>query len=258
MRPLRTIALALSLALPDVHAQEVPELYREWAQVLEKHVVPVEGWGTGVKYTTLRGDRTLLDAFLGKLEATDPATMTSEKEKLAYWINAYNAFAIQALLDHDPVESIRDLGTYIPPQEVWKKEWYKAAGKSISLDTIEHKILRPDFKDFRVHAAIVCASRSCPDLQPLPYLPATLDAQLDESLTKFLASSKGLQLDAPAGKLKISSIFKWFEEDFTAGGKTLLEALDPFLPATVKDHVKGGGKLEIEYLDYDWQVNKAD
>ena len=240
----------------SVSSGEMPELYREWSLVLERFVVPLDGGGTGIRYRQLAVDRGDFDAFLKKLATTDPATLSSRDDQLAFWINVYNAFAIQAILDHDIPASIKDLDTWIPPEPIWKKKWFMVGGKAISLERIEHEILRPTFKEPRIHAAIVCASRSCPDLQPWPYLPQLLDAQLDTAMRSFLANPKGASLDRERGILQLSAIFEWFRKDFEASG-SLLQYLDGYLPEGIRSYLASNPAPKVKHAEYDWTLNEA-
>ena len=184
------------------------------------------------------------------LEKVSLSDLKTQKEKLTFWINAYNVMAAKMVLDNYPLKSIKDAGSLFTA--VWKKEVGVVAGKTRTLNEIEHEILRK-MGDPRIHAAIVCASVSCPDLRGEAYTVEKLDSQLDDQLTLFLANSKkGLHIDKK-GYLYMSSIFKWFKEDFDAKGG-VRNYLAPYAPEGAMSSIKDT-KLTVYYLDYDWELN---
>jgi len=149
-----------------------------------------------------------------RLSKYDPAKIINRDDKLAFYINLYNIFAVKMVVDHWQPESIRDIGGFF--SSVWKKDVGILGGESITLHEIEHEVLRP-MGEPRIHFAIVCASVSCPDLRRETYRPDKLDSQLDEQTRMFLNNTaKGLRVKA--GEIHISSIFDWFEQDFKPYG----------------------------------------
>ena len=190
--------------------------------------------------------------YLSALDAA-PVDELPVSERLAFWINAYNVLAIDVVVAHYPVASIRDAGSLLRP--VWKRPAGRIGGRTRSLDEIEHGILRP-LGDPRVHAALVCASTSCPSLRREPYEAARIDAQLDDALRRFLADRrKGAAFDPAAGRLLLSRIFAWFEEDFASRGGVLAFVL-PRLPEEIRAAVAAGpGAVRVEHFDYDWRLN---
>ncbi len=186
------------------------------------------------------------------LETVSLATLNSKDEKLAFWINVYNIMAAKMVLDNYPVKSIKDAGSLFTA--VWKKPVGVIGGKERTLNEIEHEILRK-MSEPRIHVAIVCASVSCPDLRKEAYTAEKLNSQLDEQMTRFLANpKKGLTVDDKKGYVYVSSIFKWFEEDFeTKGG--VRSFIAPYAPASLQASVKND-KLTVYYLDYDWGLNE--
>jgi len=168
-------------------------------------------------------------------------------KKLAFYINTYNILALKMMIDHWPQKSIKDIGGFFNP--VWGKEAGMVAGKVVSLDDVENKIIRP-MGEPRIHLAIVCASVSCPDLRSEPYTAAKLEVQLDEQVNTFLANNKkGLLVER--NELIVSKIFKWFAKDFKHVG-----GVDSFIRQYRPDLDKA---IKIEdYLDYDWSVNATE
>jgi hypothetical protein len=228
-----------------------------YARLLARHVRP--GTIAGIRlavvdYAALRDDLDYPRA-LASLAAVDPDRLASEPARLAFWINAYNLLAIKAVLDRYPVGSIKDGGNLLRP--IWKRKVGAAAGRERTLDEIEHDILRPRFREPRVHFAIVCASLSCPDLRREPYEGARLPAQLAEATRGFLASrTKGVDPGADGRTARVSSIFKWFADDF-GGAEGVVRfvrgAADPALAARLAPLGPGG----LAYLPYDWSLNDA-
>lgn len=224
-----------------------------YEQILGRHTVEVEDLArTRVDYRALTRSQDW-QRLRASLEASDPARLATRAEQLAFWINAYNLLAIDWIVRHYPVESIRDLGSLLRP--VWERPAGTIGGRPYTLDEIEHQILRP-LGEPRVHAAIVCASVSCPSLARTPYRAPHLNAQLDASLARWLANPrKGSRLVSGAGVLHLSAIFDWFAEDFEAAGG-VLPYLTPHLPeATRRWLAEHGGKAELAYFDYDWSLN---
>lgn len=173
-------------------------------------------------------------------------TLTSKEEKLAFYINAYNILALKMVLDHWPVDSIKDVGNVLSP--VWKKTAGVIGGKEVSLDAIENEVLRP-MGEPRIHFAIVCASVSCPDLRTEPYSAEKLNAQLESQVGSFLNNAKkGLNDEGKV--IHVSKIFDWFGKDFKAAGG---------VEAFIRQHHNGLSKAPIQAdIEYDWDINGID
>lgn len=213
--------------------------------LLNAYVKPGERAGitlNQVDYAALGADPRFSRA-LDALAKFSPRTLETKNEQLAFYINAYNLLAIKLVVDNWPLRSIKDIGSFLRP--VWKRPAGAIGGATVTLDEIEHEILRP-LGEPRMHFAIVCASLSCPDLRAEAYRTASLSSQLDDQTETFLSnSSKGLQL--VGNHARVSKIFAWFEEDFAAvGGIAAFIRRYTELPAETKVRPK---------LDYDWSVN---
>ena len=200
----------------------------------------------------------------------------TEEEKLAFWINAYNAFTIKAIIDHYPItRSFSIVGLFVPSNSilqikgVWDKLQFKAVGKMVTLEEIEHEILRKEFNEPRIHIAINCASVSCPDLRNEAYVPGKLEEQLTQASVAFINNpEKGLYINEGDGIVKFSKIFNWFGEDFIAGygddhsfeGRSKKEnavinfALT-YVDSTSKKEYLTRNNFRIGYLNYDWHLN---
>jgi hypothetical protein len=255
---LAILALALSprsTARAQAVSSDVPLWAPLYASLLSRHTESVETTvGTTVDYPGLlrepaAGEWRELTSLLGRV----PAPSTRE-EALALWINAYNILAIDVVLRHYPVESIRDIGS--PWRSVWKRAAGTVAGREVSLHEIEHEILRP-MDDPRIHSAIVCASTSCPSLSRQPYSASRIDEQLDEAMRRWLASpDKGLRIDRASRRIRVSQIFKWFREDFDELGD-IPGTLRRYAPADDRKWLDANAEgASIDWFPYDWSLNR--
>lgn len=206
-----------------------------------------------VNYRGLQGDPRW--KRLVKLVAKiDPGKLRTREERLAHWINVYNIFAIDLVLGAYPVDSIKDIGSFFSP--VWGAKAGKIRGRSYTLDEIEDEILRP-MGEPRIHAAIVCASVSCPPLARTPFEASALDQQLDATLTRFLANpQKGAHLDRATQTLRLSKIFDWFEADFDSAGGVLSFVLPHLAEDDARWIRSHRADLRIEHFGYDWDLNE--
>lgn len=224
-----------------------------WDALVKKHAAPkmLEGVPLiAVDYANLKKDP-LFSGLLSSLESYSLASLESKESKLTFWINVYNILAAKMVADHYPIESIKDVGSLFRP--VWKLPAGKVGGKEHTLNDIEHEILRK-MDEPRIHVAIVCASVSCPDLRLEAYTEEKLNEQLDDQMRKFLRSrQKGMKLDVKENRVYLSSIFKWFAEDFESRGG-ILKFIGQYVSAEEK-RVLNDSKIKISYLDYNWKVN---
>lgn len=202
-----------------------------------------------VDYRTLKErDHSALDGYLSSLAAADP-TPLSKDERLAFWINAYNACVFKGVLDHYPMKSVKDVKGF------FDKIRYQIAGTPLTLNDIEAR--GRALGDWRIHFAVVCASSSCPYLRNEAYVPGRLDAQLTDQLKRFLAdSARGLRVEADT--LWISKIFKWYAKDFIPSGsitaQMLLPLLTPYLDPARAQALQPQ-RLTVNFMDYDWSLN---
>lgn len=202
-----------------------------------------------VSYKGFKNEEAKLDQYLSMLEDINIQTLSSIVQ-YAFYINAYNAWTIKLILTGYPgVKSIKDLGSLL--RSPWKKKICRIDGKVVSLDYIEHEVLRPVFKDPRTHFAVNCASKGCPPLRAEPYTGAILEKQLDEMTSAFVNDPKRYRFENDT--LYVSSIFKWFSEDFNE------DVIGFFLKYAEGDFKKGleetKGEIKLKYLDYDWSLN---
>jgi hypothetical protein len=177
-------------------------------------------------------------------------------ERLAFWINAYNLFTLKAIVDRYPIRAgwftLQPRNSIRQIDGVWTHLRFRAASRDVTLDEIEHGILRPEFEEPRIHFAINCASVSCPPLAAEPFVATQLDAQLDAAARRYLASPQGVRLDGRT--LRVSRIFDWYGGDFVEKFGTVRGVLAAFGPPAVQ-HAAKHIHVVVEYLDYDWSLN---
>lgn len=211
-----------------------------------------------VDYKGLTRDRRDLDEYITSLSAVSfkKFNVWSEHEQIAYLINYYNAATIQLIIDNYPVKSIKDLGGFF--SSPWKKEFINLFGAKESLDHIEHEILRKQYKEPRVHFALVCASIGCPTLREEAYTGEQLVAQLKDQALKFLSDPDKNYWDPKSKTLYLSPIFKWFAEDFEKQSGVVWAFIYPYFPKEDRKSIQAltNGKPKIRYTNYDWNLNK--
>lgn len=213
-----------------------------------------------VNYKELKKDKRL-DDYLTQLKNTVPEKL-SINEKLAFWINSYNAFTLQVISENYPIESINELHTggriigHILGKTVWDKEFITINNKKYSLNDIEHKILRK-MDEPRIHFAIVCASISCPSLLNEAFEPDKIITQLQSQAIEFINDNSRNTFDLKNRKAYLSKIFDWFDEDFGDSEKEVLKYVSQFVPENISKDIKNNlSEWEISYKDYDWNLNK--
>lgn len=175
-------------------------------------------------------------------------------EALAYWINLYNASTIHLIVKNYPVDSIRDLGGWV--SSVFDKQFIRTTRGTLSLDTVEHGIIRPKYDEPRIHFALVCAAKSCPPLRSEAYTGPELDRQLEEQTEEFLESNMNqFTVDKGSLSLELSSILYWYQEDF-GGESGVADYVRDYLPANQAKLIEEGD-YSISFRDYDWSLNQA-
>lgn len=231
-----------------------------------------------VDYKGFKASEEEFDTYLRDLGSVSERDYTnwSQEEKLAFWINAYNAFTIKAVIDNYPIKgsvfSIYPRNSILQIDGVWDKLQFQAVGKTVTLEEIEHEILRKQFNEPRIHFAIVCASLGCPDLRSEAYSADIINEQLESAAIEFVNNpEKGVKINTADKVVKISKIFKWFGEDFIQGfGNTeLFKDIDIKERAVfnfIRNHVESqeerafleSNQFKISYLNYDWILNELD
>jgi hypothetical protein len=267
MRNYATVLTILSMLLAwnsQVSAAQSGFDHGAWQQLLQRHVRLIEGGNASqVDYAGMGADRVLLDSYLQSLSAVSEREFSAwpEAERLAFLINAYNAWTVELILTEYPnLESIKDLGSLF--RSPWSRRFVPLFGNEVSLDYIEHDLIRGSqgYGEPRIHFAVNCASIGCPALRREAFSGARLEQQLEEATRLFLADRSRNRLDG--NTLRVSEIFDWYEEDFEQGwrgvnsvGQFLVqyrEALD--LPDAVVEQLQRDD-FRIRYLNYDWRLN---
>ena len=209
--------------------------HSKWTELLESHVSD----NGIVDYKSIKDNEDALKAYLNQFIKIHPENNWSRSETLAYWINAYNAFTVKLIIDNYPIESIRAI------EQPWDKKFIPIDGELLSLNHIEHKILR-QMGEPRIHFAINCASVSCPKLLNEAFTADQLEQQLDKVTKAFINSAKN---NITKDHIRISKIFKWFAEDFKQSG-SLIGFLNDYSDIQISE------KAKTSYLEYNWNLNE--
>lgn len=229
--------------------------HAEWDRFLGRYLVTNHPSGTNrVRYDSVTpGDRSALGEYLRRLEGTEVSRLNRDEQK-AYWINLYNARTVQVILDHYPVKSIRDID--VSPglfrSGPWGAKLLSIQGRRVRLDDIEHRILRPLWKDNRIHYAVNCASLGCPNLQPAAYTPANLEDLLEKGAREFVNHPEGVRLEGD--RLRLSAIYRWFRDDFGGSEESVLRHLRKYAAPGLAEKL-AGFRGKISY-GYDWRINE--
>lgn len=239
-----------------------------WTVLLRKHVVLLRGGqASQLRYAGMATDRAALKAYLATLSAVSDSAFRafSPPQQQAFLMNAYNAFTVELILTRYPgLQSIKDLGSLL--QSPWKPRWIDLLGGKVSLDDIEHGMLRARgrYDDPRVHMAVNCASIGCPALREEAFVADRLDAQLDEQALRFMSDRSRNRYNVQKARLELNRIFDWYREDFTLGhrGITSLAGFaarhaDALADAPADRERIRSQRVDITYLDYDWALNDA-
>jgi hypothetical protein len=234
--------------------------YRNYGRVLQTYI-NTQGL---VDYPALQANSQPLKDVVAEMGAVDPSTYAawSDADKIAFLINAYNAITLESIIKQKPLKnSIKDIFG------VWNFAKHTVAGESKTLDDIEHNTLRKAFNEPRIHAALVCAAISCPPLRREPYTGAKLNEQLDDQVRHWLSTPHGLKIDRAQNQVSVSSIFKWFGEDwkksygmadgFTGNSteRAILNFISRYVNPDDKAYLTQGG-YKLDYLNYDWSLNR--
>lgn len=227
----------LSFAQPD---------YKAYETFLQKYVTA----SGKVNYKKIKAKSSELDVLVKNFQNNAPSNKWSKNEQLAFWLNAYNLFTIKLVVDNYPLKKITDLDN----GKTWEVQRIKIGNETYSLNQIENVIIRPKFRDARIHFALNCAAKSCPPLFNKAFTPLKLEAQLEER-TKAFINSNSNQISEK--KIKISKIFEWYASDFKPLGlethtkeKHILSFIDKYSPVAISKDAT------IEYLEYNWNLNE--
>lgn len=251
----RLLLVLLCLVPPGLRAANAID-HTLFSALLHDHVVAGR-----VDYAALKTDSRLAD-YLAQYAVVDPAALPDEAARLAYWINAYNAFTLKLVADAYPVKSIHELGIggriigFLIKRTPWDIRFANIAGRKMTLNEIEHEVIRKQFDEPRIHFAIVCAAVSCPPLRSEAYFPERLDAQLEEQTRLFLRDGVNNRFDLANRKARLSPIFSWFKEDFGGTDLAVIEFTASFAPPEVSADLEGRpADWTLAFSDYDWSLN---
>ncbi len=231
------IILVLLSGMGASSVAQSPPHHESWHDQLQQFVSP-DG---RVNYASWKQQTSRLDAYLSTLEAQPPTTHWSKNQKLAYWINAYNAYTVKLILDHYPLGSITNL------DQPWDSKWISIGGTTHSLNDIEHNILRDQLKENRVHFVVNCASISCPPLLNQAYTAANVQQLFDQQARRFIRDSRYNRVAAQ--ELQLSKIFDWYRSDFEQSG-SLIDFLNRYVETEIN------GDADISFLEYNWELNE--
>lgn len=229
-------------SISDIESNSIS--HNVWDSLLKKNVSK-DGL---VDYKGFIHDKVKLLEYTDLLSNNPPSKKWKTEEQLAYWINAYNAFTVLAVVNHYPVKSIKDIGGNIPMiNTVWNIKFFKIGSADFDLDTIEHEILRKEFDEPRIHFAINCASISCPRLRNEAYSAQNLEEQLEEQAVYFMTNPTYNVITS--NHVRLSKIFDWFKSDFTKD-QNIYQFLEKYTDVTFDD------TIDFEYFPYDWNLNE--
>jgi hypothetical protein len=272
-RPIAVAALALFMVAAALPARAAPEAdlwarwqahapqsekaidHGPWAQFLDRYLVVRDDGANLVRYAEVtEADGRALDAYLDRLADVEISAY-SRPQQFAYWVNLYNALTVDVVLDHYPVESIREID--ISPgwfaDGPWGAELISVEGTPLTLNDIEHRILRPIWQDPRIHYAVNCASIGCPDLRPEPYRAGKLDEQLDAAARAYVNDPRGAQVTGD--RLVVSKIYTWYQEDFEGTDAGVIRHLKRYAEPSLEAELDSIS--EIAASRYDWSLNGA-
>jgi len=257
-----TLAMLLGVAtlLGDPMPQRASFDYTPLQSVLSNYV-DAKGM---VDYAALKRNRGDLDKMIEQISAVSPDNkpqlFPTREAKLAYWINAYNAWILRIVVDNYPTSSITKIG--VIPYGAFFVKRVSLGGERMTLRSLENDVIRARFHDPRIHFAINCASASCPPLSTRVYLPGTLDEQLDAAARKFINDNRQVRLDVGGNRIELSKIFDWYASDFTeslsskpGGKRTVMDYIRGYLDDERRQALAKIPNAKVNYQDYDWSLN---
>lgn len=227
--------------------------HSEWQALLDRYLTTADGNGVNrFDYAAVtKADAEKLSSYLDSLQKLDPRTL-SRNEQLPYWINFYNALTVNVILDEYPVKSIRDIRFLTSPFGPWDKDLVQVAGEDLSLNDIEHGILRPIWQDPRIHFSVNCASIGCPNLASKAFTAQNSEALMESSAVDFINHSRGVSINADG--IILSSIFDWYGADFGNNPAEILTYIEKYYSGDDKVVLQ---KSDVELkFQYDWGLNK--
>lgn len=197
-----------------------------------------------VNYKAFKKDESKLQTYLDYLAKTSPQKSWSASKTKAFWVNAYNAYTIKLILENYPLKSILKIKK--KGKDAWNIKFAKVGNKTYTLNHIEHKILRKQFNDPKIHVGVNCASGSCPQLGNFAFTEGNYESKTSELMKKFINDPKRNKISE--NKIHLSKIFEWFMEDFTKNG-SLIDFLNKYSRTKISNNAK------VSHLQYDWDLN---
>ena len=235
----------IAFPLLAIQALALDQSHSTWDEIVSKRVK-----GDSFDYAGLKKDREPLDGYLGDLAKVKSSEYGkwSESEKLAFLINLYNAATVRLIVDHYPVKSIRDIGGKEGP---WKEPVVSVFGKKVTLDHVEHEMIRAKFAEPRIHFAVNCASVGCPPLRNEAFTGAKLERQLSDQTKDFLTDRDVNRLKGKT--LTLSPLFDWFKGDFAKSAGSVEKYVAPYFPESERKRILAG--VTLKFGEYDWSLN---
>ncbi len=223
-----------------------------WDDFLYEYVSADDAGVNRVDYDNVtETDHDLLRNYISNLEQTNTTTLTRDQQ-LAFWINLYNAKTVDIVLDAYPVESILNIKDGLVPTGPWNRKVTQVNSKELSLNDIEHRIIRPVFQDARIHYALNCAAAGCPNLMMRAWRAETLEADLAAAERAYVNDPRGIRFETN-GRLTLSKIYTWFPEDFGQTETELLQVLSRAASPELREKLTG--RTSVDRYEYDWSLN---
>ncbi len=231
--------------------REIAIDHSSWNRLLDAYIEEKQGLNYFRYSAVTPADREELESYLDRLQSVI-VTELNRGQQYAYWINLYNALTIKVILDHYPVKSIRKISYSLLSRGPWKEKLVTVEGMKLSLDDIEHEILRPVFRDSRIHYAVNCASIGCPNLQAMAFTASNIENLLDDAARQYINHPRGVTVDGD--KLTVSSIFDWYAEDFGDSDREIIEHFMQYAQPALARELEAF--KTISNYEYDWRLNE--
>lgn len=241
----------LSLFIQKTFSGDYDHAHTHLDRLLKQHVV--NGW---VDYQAIKANQKELDLALDAMANVSAVEFKrwDKQNRLAFLINLYNAATLKLIVTHYPVKSIKDIGSFISGP--WKQKMVRLFGETVTLDYLEHEVIRKEYSDARVHFALVCAAKSCPPLRSEAYVGKRVDEQMDDQGRIFLAQRGKNRVEVKEKTLLLSPIFKWFSGDFENQSGSVKTFILPYLNESDRIALKAGN-FKVSYSAYDWSLNES-
>ncbi len=246
--------LVLGLAGPGL-AQEPSDLHQPWDQILEAYLSPSPDGINRFDYDALRNasqDRSSLNDYIETLETVPVSTLAAE-DQFAFWANLYNAVTVKLIVDEAPERSIRQIRPRPWSIGPWGVDRVEVEGRALSLDDIEHDIMREQFEAPLVHYAVNCASIGCPNLKPTAWRGATLDTDLETAARAYINHPRGVSVTEEG--LVVSRIYDWFDKDFGGDDAGVRAHLLEYATDDLANAIRARPRI-VDYA-YDWSLNQT-